>query len=281
MEANMINIEDYPNIKAIHIVKDNKVFLEQFGQGIDADQLFPVGCIFKSFLSVLVGIAIYEGKIESIEDCVLDYFPHDEVDDSNWYKLKIKHALSKTTGLIWPGPKEPIPENITEVMQLKFESEPGVQFQYKPDPQIIVYLLEQVYDIEITQLLRTKLLKNFTNMNYQWSRTDIQNMHVSLRLLKEMGQLMLNKGMLGETRLFSEAYYEQSICAYSNGGFPECLPYGLGWWINPECETPYFCASGFGGQYLVVVPEKHLVISLMSDMDRPHPENRKIIESMF
>ena len=34
---------------------------------------FPVGCIFKSFLSVLVVIALYEGKIGSIDDCVIDY----------------------------------------------------------------------------------------------------------------------------------------------------------------------------------------------------------------
>lgn len=51
---------------------------------------------------------------------------------------------------------------------------------------------------------------------------------------------MLNKGVINGKRLFSEEYYEQSICEYSCGGFPECTPYGLGWWIGKDLEIPYF-----------------------------------------
>lgn len=277
-EIMMLNLDNYSHIRAIHIVKDNKVVFEQSREVLNDTQLFPVACIFKSFLSVLMGIAIYEGKIQSLEDCVLDYFQYEDVNDINWYKLKVKHALSKTTGIVWPGPKAPTPANMDEVMQLKFESEPGTAFKYKPDPQIIVYLLEEVYGMGITKLFKTKLLSYFKNKSYQWDREDIQGMKVSIRVLDELGQLMLNKGMVGEKRLFSEEYYEQSICKYSNGGFPECVPYGLGWWLNVESEIPYFCASGFGGQDLIVVPQKNMTISILCDMDRPHPENKKIIE---
>lgn len=276
----MINIGAYPNIKAIQITRGKEIIFEQLCEDIDENQLFSVGCIFKSFLAIFVGIAIYEGKIESIEDCVIDYISHDDVIEINWYKLKIKHALSKTTGLIWPGPREPMPKGIKEVMQLKFENEPGILFQYKPDPQIIVYLLEEVYGMEITKLFEEKLLSHFTNRTYQWSRDNIENMRVSVDLLNDFGQLMLNKGTVGEKRLFSEEFYEQSVTRYSNGGFPECTPYGLGWWITEVSGVAYFYAAGFGGQYLAVIPEKAMVISILSDMDRPHPENMKIIESV-
>lgn len=276
----MINIGAYPNIKVIQITRDKKVIFEQLRKGIDENQLFPVGCIFKSFLATLVGIAIYEGKIESIEDCVLDYFPHDDVIELNWYKLKIKHALSKTTGLIWPGPCEPMPKDIKEVMQLRFVNEPGISFQYKPDPQIIVYLLEEVYGMEITKLFEEKLLSHFANRTYRWNRDNIENMRVSVDLLNDFGQLMLNKGAVGEKRLFSEESYEQCVTRYSGGGFPECTPYGLGWWINEMAGVECFYAAGFGGQYLTVIPEKEMVIIMLSDMDKPHPENKRIIENM-
>ncbi|MBQ6996249.1 MAG: serine hydrolase [Lachnospiraceae bacterium] len=276
----MINKYEYPHIKAIQIIRNKKVVFEQLREDIDENTLFPVGCIFKSFLAILVGIAIYEGKIESIEDCVLDYFLHNDVTDLNWYRLKIKHALSKTTGLIWPGPREPMPKGIKEVMQLKFENEPGILFQYKPDPQIIVYLLEEVYDMEITKLFEEKLLSHFTNRTYQWNRDNIENMRVSVDILNDFGQLMLNKGTVGEKRLFSEDFFEQSVTGYSDGGFPECAPYGLGWWINEIAGVECFYAAGFGGQYLTVLPEKEMVIIILSDMDRPHPENKKIIESV-
>lgn len=59
----------------------------------------------------MVGIAIYEGKVQSIEDDVIEYFPRIQQYESEWSKLKIKHVLSKMTGIIWPGPTERLPEN--------------------------------------------------------------------------------------------------------------------------------------------------------------------------
>ena len=195
-----------------------------------------------------------------------------------WYKLKIKHALSKTTGITWPIPQQPLPINMRGVMDLKFESEPGASFQYKPDPQIIVYLLEEIYGLEITELFHAKIISNFVNKDYKWDKNDIQGMEVSASVLNELGQLLLNRGVLNEKHLFFEEYYKQSICEYSCGGSPECVPYGLGWWIGKDLEIPYFFASGFGGQYLVIIPRKKMIISILSDMDRPHLENKVIIE---
>ena len=163
-------------------------------------------------------------------------------------------------------------------MEMKFESEPGVSFQYKPDPQIIVYLLEELYGLDITELFKTKILLNFTNKDYEWDRDDIQGMKVSIRLLNELGQLLLNKGTINGRRLFSEEYYDQMLEEYSCGGFPENIPYGLSWWIEKKSNISYFSACGFGGQKLVVVPQKEMIISILSDMDRPHPENKGIIE---
>lgn len=273
----MLNLKNNINLRAVHIIKDGQNVFEYVRENEDARQLFPVGCIFKSFLSVLVGIAIFEKRIGSIEDCVIDYISHEKIIDNHWHQLKIKHVLSKTTGIVWPGPQEPVPANMNEVMGLKFESEPGVSFRYKPDPQIIVYLLEELYGVEITQLFKSKIISCFKNKDYEWDRDDIQAMKVSIQLLDELGQLLLNKGVINGKRLFSEEYYEQSVCGYSCGGFPECTSYGLSWWLEIDSGIPYFYASGFGGQYLAVIPQKKMTISILSDMDRPHPENKDVI----
>ena len=164
----MLNLDNFSNLKNVHIIKNEQMIFEYIRENEKGTLLFPVGCIFKAFLSVLVGIALYEGKIGSIDDCIIDYISHDEITDINWYKLKIKHALSKTTGIVWPGPQEPIPANMREVMELKFENEPGVSFQYKPDPQIIVYLLEEIYGLEITELFHAKIVSCFLNKDYNW-----------------------------------------------------------------------------------------------------------------
>lgn len=274
----MQNLNNYVNLKAVYITKGEQTLFEYIRENEKETSLFSVGCIFKSFLSVLVGIALYERKIGSIDDCIIDYISHEKIADINWYKLKIRHALSKTTGIAWPRPQEPIPTTMREVMKLRFESEPGVSFQYKPDPQIIVYLLEEIYRLEITELFRTRIISYFVNKDYQWDKNDIQGMKVSAPMLNELGQLLLNKGIISGKRLFSEEYYEQCVCEYSCGGFPECTPYGLGWWIGKDLGIPYFFASGFGGQYLIIIPQKKMIISILSDIDKPHLENKAVIE---
>ena len=89
--------------------------------------------------------------------------------------------------------------------------------------------------------------------------------------------MLLNKGIINRKRLFSEEYYEQIIEESSRGGFPECTSYGLSWWIENNSNIPYFYASGFGGQYLAVIPQNKMIISILSDMDRPHPENKGVV----
>lgn len=69
--------------------------------------------------------------------------------------------------------------------------------------------------------------------------------------------------------------------AHTNGGFPECLPYGNGWWIGKFKDIDYYMASGFGGQIIGIIPGKDLVVTILSEMDRLHPENKGIIEKII
>lgn len=98
----MRNFDIFGHLKNVCVIKNGEVIFEYTRENEKGTLLFPIGCIFKSFLSVLAGIAIYEGKIGSIDDCVIDYISHEKIADMNWYRLKIKHALSKTTGITWP-----------------------------------------------------------------------------------------------------------------------------------------------------------------------------------
>lgn len=179
----------------------------------------------------------------------------------------------------WPGPRDPIPANMRQVLALPFACEPGTAFQYKPDPQIIVYLLEEIYHESITELFRSRLLSCFSSRACEWDREDVQGMRLSLPLLNELGQLMLNRGVLGGKRIFSEEYHAQMVTEYSAGGFPECLPYGLSWWLDRSSSVPHYSACGFGGQKLVIVPQQQKIISVLCDMDAPHPQVQSIVDA--
>lgn len=86
------------------------------------------------------------------------------------------------------------------------------------------------------QILRKVVLSLFENNNYQWDRDRMEDLQVSIQFLDEWGQLLLNKGVVGETHLCCEEYYQQCVSAYSGGGFPECTAYGLGMWIEKALQ---------------------------------------------
>lgn len=94
-----MNLNDFKHIKAIHVLENNQLKYEYI-ENHSEEELFSVGCIFKAFLSTLVGIAIKQGKIASTDDKVTDYWLEVELDDPRWNHLTIGHTLSKTTGLL-------------------------------------------------------------------------------------------------------------------------------------------------------------------------------------
>lgn len=272
----VINLDKYEHIKVIRIQKEDTVIFEKMNE-YSLEDTFPVACIFKSFLSTLVGIAIKEGKVKSIDSRIIDYYPTSKYIDSRWTKLTIKHVLANTSGLEWPGPDETLPMTMNEVFQLSFCREPGTEFLYKPDPQIVIYLLEDLYQMSIVHLIDEKLMKPFECDHWSWNREDVQGMQCSVKILESLGQLYLQKGVWNGKQLFTEEYYEQSLNKYSGGGFPEFLPYGLGWWIGMHGGVKYQMAAGFGGQILCIIPQFNIILTVLSSMERPHPENKEII----
>ena len=132
--------------------------------------------------------------------------------------------------------------------------------------------------MDIVRLFETRLLLHFRHTGYAWNSDDIENMRLGIGVLDELGQLMLHKGAINGTELFSPAYYRQCIRAYSAGGSPEHSPYGLGWWIDEGGRYVY--AAGFGGQILLISPENKLSVAILSDMDRPHLENRELVQRL-
>ena len=273
-------MREWGHIKAIHVLRGNNLIYSEMGK-YSENTLFPVGCVFKSFLSALVGIAIKQGVINSVDDKVTDYYRQKEINDQRWRQLTIGHVLSKTTGLQWPGPGEELPRNMKEVFNLNFISSPGVVFAYKPDPQILIYLLEYVYQKGIVELMNENLVRRIGDYRWNWVAERPEEMHLPIGLMDNFGKLYLHHGKVEYTDVFLQSYYEVSMKAYSNGGFPECLPYGYGWWIGEYKDIQYYMASGFGGQIIAVVPDKDMVITILSEMDRPHPENKGIVEKII
>ncbi len=145
----------------------------------------------------------------------------------------------------------------------------------------MIYLLEDLYDKNIVTIADEKLFQPLEIRKWEWDRNDIENMRISVDDLDTFGELYLNKGRYMGKVFFTEEFYIDSVRPYSIGGFPEGKPYGYYWWIDKYQEVEYFSACGFGGQKLCIIPCLDTSITILSKMDRPHPENNAIIRNVI
>ncbi|MBD3636188.1 MAG: serine hydrolase [Crocinitomicaceae bacterium] len=234
----------------------------------------------KSIVSLLVGVALDEGKINSLDDPVADYLEefNDEKKD-----ITLRHLLTMSTGLSW---SESYVHPFCDVAELYYDTDardlscnrrevledPGITWRYKSgDTQVLTYVLEEVTGMTISEYASEKLWKPMgAESNAFWSLTGDENstekgfccFYSTSRDFIRLGKLINNNGNWNGKQLVSEDYVKEfktlAPLQKSNGKPNNC--YGFQYWIftGMPYEVSYF--RGMSGQYIISIPSMDLVI---------------------
>lgn len=198
--------------------------------------------------------------------------------------ITIAHALTKTTGIAWPpSDTDTTANNMEAVFSLGMKNLPGERFEYKPDPQILIYLLKKITGKPFISYVRENVFAPLGIQRYQWDTdmVNIQEMKMPLFEVAKLGQLYLAQGRWQDSQVIAPRFVADCVTPHVKKEFPEQACYGYLWWVGDIEGTPLFFSSGFGGQYLIVVPSKKMVVVIASRMDRPHPENKIIVRNLL
>lgn len=282
--------EDFRHINSVLVIKNGSIIFEEYFNGHSKNSLQNTACIFKSFISAAVGTTLTNNIISSLDDKITDIFKTQVPDsiDENIHKITLKHALTNSTGLNWHSPKyysdpdRTIYDDIRIVFELGVISEPGKVFSYKPDPQILVYSLAQLSGKDFIKYIDENLFKPLGIVDYQWNTgfNTIENLRMTARDIAKLGYLYMCKGMWEGRTLISNDYITESTTPQIKANFPEHGDYGYLWWISELHGKKTYYASGFGGQYLYVIPQHNMIITITSGMEKPHPENKIIVSKL-
>lgn len=276
--------EDFPHINGVQIYHDKDLMFETYNNGVTRETLNPTGCIFKSFISAAVGVALRDGLIHSVKQRLVEFFPDLITGNPNMERITIAHALTKTTGIAWPPPGADMAiDTMQAAFSLEMKSMPGEVFEYKPDPQLLVYLLEEISGIPFDSYVKKAVFDPLGIQSYHWDTTygDIQGMKMPMHEVAKLGQLYMANGRWNGVQILQQSFVAESLKPHVDRGFPEQAGYGYLWWIGSIEANPIFFAGGFGGQYLIAVPDKEIVVVIASQMDRPHPENKIIVRNLL
>ncbi|MDF1672532.1 MAG: serine hydrolase [Vicingaceae bacterium] len=262
---------------AFVIVKNNKLIHEEYWDEYDADSQTNSFSMAKSYIGLLIGIAIQEGKISSINDPVGNYLP--QYKDSP--ELTIKNLLTMSSGIdfdeSYNSPFGHMSKAYygTDLKELnkdyKVTSTPGKEWTYLGGNTIILgFILEKVTGQSISEYFSDKIWKKIGAKNNALWTLDKEGgtekayccFYSNARDYAKIGQLLLNHGLWNNERIISENYLNEATCpAYylKSNGKPVDF-YGYQIWTAYYKDLDIYFFRGILGQYTIMIPEKNIVI---------------------
>ena len=278
LEEVFLNAEQLPNLKSLIVYKDNSIIKEKYFHNGAADIEHDVRSVTKSVMSTLIGIAIDNGFIQS-EDQTIDVFLDPLVGnlDSAKSKIRIRDLLSMSSGFYsnelassseynnWIS----APNQLLYTLSQPLVSQPGQTFYYNSGAShLLSIILTQATGMSSYNFAKQYLFQPLGISDHNWS-TDKQGLNngaAGLRLtpqdMLKIGILYLNGGIYNNTQVVTRSWVTKATTTKITTGtvLPFASDYDYLWWNGRAHSRNYFFANGWGGQFILVVPELSLVV---------------------
>lgn len=277
------------------IIKNGYIVAEAYFGAFKMDEKHRSASVAKSFTSTLIGIAIDQELISGVDAKLCEYFDEWDCDDGDDLrsKITIRHALTLTTGLKWqedwinfnPATNDAIKMGrggnpLAYVLSKDGEHEPGTSFAYSTgDPMLLSGVISRATRMNALEFARKNLFEPMGVSSVEW-RSDghgntvtSSSLRLTVRDYAKLGYLFLNKGKWEDRQVVSEEWVSQST--RTDPSVTMWPAYGYLWHVNlplrlnaPDSRIPAssYMAEGVGGQTIVVMPSKDLVISKMASI---------------
>jgi len=236
--------------------------------------------ITKTVSSVIVGAAITRGDFKAgLDTPLMHYFDPAKVKnvDDRKKRITLKHVLTMTTGLEWvEDVAYDDPRNDANLMEATDDwgqyvidrpvaQEPGTVFNYSSGTsELLAYIFQKETGQDI-EAYGEKYVFEPLGIKHYWKHsplgvTDTEGgLYLSGTDLAKIGYLYLHDGMWDGKQVVSKDWVQQSLSPAI--GAEGAFKYGYKWWLLPRTDGPGFVwmGEGFGGQQLMIFPEKDLI----------------------
>lgn len=286
-QAPLQSIFDIGTVQSLMIQKDDELIFEEFRDGMNANRTVNIKSASKSILSLLTGIAIDQGFLESTDQTVGEFFPDYFKDNPDPAKqaITIGDLLTMRSGLETTSFRNygrwVLSNNWAEfALDMPMTGEPGGDMIYSTGTSHLLSVILTKATGMSTRVFANRYL--FTPMDISvggWDR-DPQgyymggnNMALSPASLLKIGTMMMNVGEFNGEQIVSREWVLESVQVYTRSNFNP-YNYGYMWWRKPVGEYEVFFAWGNGGQYILIFPELNVVASITSNLARTNGSRR-------
>ncbi len=281
------NAAELETLYGLLVVKDDFLIAEDYFNGSSVGQRTLLQSASKSYLSALVGIAIEQGCLSSIEQKMIDFFPEvaDQIIDPRKRQITIREMLQMRAGypdeetdpayleaLYW-GVYPPL------IVEFPLVSEPGTGFNYSNLTfNWLAIMLARACGTDLKSYAQQHLFQPTDTEVGDWLQDrdghyiGSGGIHVTARDAARFGLLYLNNGEYEGDQIIPADWVHDSLQTYSENArdygmslsFRD-LGYGYGWWTARAGKHDFSFAWGHGGQLIVLLDELDMVIVTTAD----------------
>ena len=261
-------VETCPDVESVVVVRGGQVLFEYYKSGTSQDTLRNTESVTKSILSLLVGIAVDQGVISSLDQPVAALLPAGTTTARELDRQPtIRHLLTMTGGYVAPGRVSGAnSDNAKYLANRPMKAQPGVEFLYDNlAANLLAIAVENATVRGAADFAQQDLFAPLGIDAFTWQKGPNGHNYgfggVSLRTrdMAKLGQLMLQEGRWNDRQVVSKAYASEAVRRQTPDSQP---PYGYLWRVTPSASARQtFFANGFGGQYIWVHPPLDLVVA--------------------
>jgi CubicO group peptidase (beta-lactamase class C family) len=264
---------------AFLVAHGDRLLYERYFNGAERESIQTSFSVAKSFVSALVGIAIAEGRITSVEDPVTRYLPELRERDPRFDRITIRHLLTMSSGLRYE--EGGMPWNADDTLTyyapdlralalkgVRIEGAPGERFEYNNyHPLLLGLILERTTGQPVARYLEEKLWQPLGaeadgswSLDSQASGFEKMESGINGRAIDfaKFGSLYLHGGAWRGRQVVPRTWVEESTRGHAAlDPATAATGYGYFWWIG---EGGHYAARGNHGQLIFVAPDEGLVI---------------------
>lgn len=285
----------YGNIHSLLVIENNDLVIEQYYNGWERDRLHFLASTTKSFNSILIGIAIEQGKIIDVNQKMLSYFPEYEVleKDTRKHQITIKNLLTMTSGIKWDEQSLPVddPNNmgnqfektdcwLKSALTLPMDTLPSAKYAYCGVNDIILSeIIKKTTGQNIAKFAEKYLFEPLGIREYDWfSKNGVFDSGGGLKLrsrdIAKFALLHLNKGKWGKKNIVSEKWMEETFHPFIEIKHPlySCYQWQM---VKTDLGYNVWFIPGNGGQIINIIPALNMVVIVNAD-NREIPKEKRL-----
>ncbi|MFT5976124.1 MAG: CubicO group peptidase (beta-lactamase class C family) [Gammaproteobacteria bacterium] len=291
IEGQKFSLEEHmqsQHVGGLLVLRKGQIVYENYELDNNEDSRWIAFSVAKSVTSMLIGAAIQDGYINSVEDAVTDYLPR--LKGSAYDGASIKNVLNMASGVDWnedyADPKSDVSvaagSNAMELFQhlntLNVSSKPGEVFNYSTgDTNLLGAVLRAAIGNNESAYLEQKIWKPFgMQSDASWivdARYGVELggccLNATLRDYARIGLFALKAGVLADgTKILPDGWMKASTTP--SKGYQG---YGYSWWLRPDGS---YAAQGIFGQLIWIDPKTETVIVTHSAWQKATSESQTV-----